>query len=52
MPAFAASTGVGKPNYASMSNNTASWWFKDAGMRMLAISIAVGFCSTINSGKP
>lgn len=34
----------------SLSNNAASWWFRDPGLLKLAIPIAVGFACTISSG--
>lgn len=33
-----------------LRNGTKSWWFRDKGLRRLAIPISVGFASTISSG--
>lgn len=41
-----------KPNpIHELRNNTAEWWYKDPGMRALALPIFLGFCSSIQSGK-
>ncbi|RSH83869.1 hypothetical protein EHS25_005484 [Saitozyma podzolica] len=44
------SSASGGTQYHHLQNNCAKWWFQDAGMRRLALAIAVGFAGTINSG--
>jgi hypothetical protein len=34
-----------------LPNNTHKWWFRDPGLRKLAIAILLGFASPINSGE-
>lgn len=45
------SSASGGTQYHHLQNNCAKWWFQDAGMRRLALAIAVGFAGTINSGE-
>lgn len=48
---FKLSAPRGQSHYSTLQNNTTSWWFRDAGMRKLAIAIAVGFAGSINGGE-
>jgi hypothetical protein len=36
---------------AHLRNNAAEWWFKDRGLRQLALGIAVGFSSSVTTGQ-
>ncbi|KAK4684017.1 hypothetical protein P7C73_g6192, partial [Tremellales sp. Uapishka_1] len=45
-----ASTTVGNSPVSHLRNNAATWWVQDAGMRKLALAIAVGFAGSINNG--
>jgi hypothetical protein len=36
---------------ANLRNNTAEWWWRDAGLRKLAHGISVGFSGAISMGK-
>jgi hypothetical protein len=35
---------------AHIQNNTASWWWKDPGLRRLAIGISLGFSTSVSMG--
>lgn len=35
---------------STLRNNTANWWWRDAGLRKLALGISVGFAGSVSMG--